>query len=579
MKKLFLCLSVALLAVLMSVGVFAAETVIYENDFSDPSTLSDFEQYCMSWEISDGALRLTEDKVVWSHIIYQADAPLTEYIVSVDYMNVQTAGGIVFNVQQDKVDSQQNGFYGHVAFLSNDASKGALGSTTDTGAWKGNINVGKSATNMSANIHIEVTVKGGKVHVKMNDIDSGAVVYDYTYAIGSNPAADQGFTSGTVGLRMRSNNTATLANSVGNAYFDNFKVTTANETSLGAAAAPVAPAKPTASIDTSSLTEVYRNSFDDASALGDFTQYRGSWTVHQGKLYLSAATETQSYILYEGKKDLTELGDYVIDVDMNNIQTQGGAIIRSNLSLVTGATDDGFMGYMGFISNDGTKGALGAGQADGKWLEGNIEVSPAVLKPGMNVHLQFAVKGDLIQLVITEQETGKELWRWAEKNNLWSKGSFGFRLRGKKTNAGLDNVNTTSFDNLVVSTFGAAKTEVKLQIGNNTGYVNGVAKTLDAAPIIRNSRTMLPVRFVAENLGASVGWDGATSTVTVSTATTKIEIVIGKATAKINGAEVTLDSPAFIENSRTYLPVRFVSENLGASVGWDGATSTVTLTK
>jgi len=123
------------------------------------------------------------------------------------------------------------------------------------------------------------------------------------------------------------------------------------------------------------------------------------------------------------------------------------------------------------------------------------------------------------------------------------------------------------------------KTEVKLMIGNMTGYVNGVAKSLDAAPVIRNSRTMLPVRFVAENLGASVGWDGATSTVTVSTATTKIEIVIGKATAKINGAEVTLDSPAFIENSRTYLPVRFVSENLGASVGWDGATSTVTLTK
>jgi|GEM_PF-1736628 len=122
-------------------------------------------------------------------------------------------------------------------------------------------------------------------------------------------------------------------------------------------------------------------------------------------------------------------------------------------------------------------------------------------------------------------------------------------------------------------------TVVKLQIGNMTGYVNGVAKTLDAAPIIRNSRTMLPVRFVAENLGATVGWDGATSTVTVKTDTTTLEIKIGAATAKINGAEVTLDSPAFIENSRTYLPVRFVAENLGAEVAWDGATSTATLTK
>lgn len=123
------------------------------------------------------------------------------------------------------------------------------------------------------------------------------------------------------------------------------------------------------------------------------------------------------------------------------------------------------------------------------------------------------------------------------------------------------------------------KTEVKLTIGKMEGYVNGVAKALDAAPVIRNSRTMLPVRFVAENLGATVGWDGATSTVTVTTNTTKLEIRIGATTAKVNGTEVTLDSPAFIENSRTYLPVRFVAENLGAEVAWDGATSTATLTK
>ncbi len=579
MKKLFLCFSTVLLVALLALGAFAAETVIYENDFSDPSTLSDFKQYCLPWEIKDGGLHLADDKVVWSHIIYQADKELTDYIVEVDYMNVQTAGGIIFNAQQDKVDTQQNGFYGQVAFLSNDATKGALGSATDTGAWKGNINVGKANSYMSANIHIKVVVKGGKAHVLMNDIDTGKTVYDYTYAIGTS-ASDQGFTSGTVGLRMRSNNTATLANSVGAAYFDNFKVTTANEATIGTAATGTPAAKPKTSIDTSNLVEVYRNNFDDASAIGDFSQFRGTWVVHNGALYLSAATGGQSYILYEGEKKLTELSDYVIDVDMNNVQTQGGVIVRSDVANVTGDTDDGFKGYMAFIANDGTKGALGAGQADGKWLQGNIEVSPSVLQPGMNIHLQVAVKGNVLQLTVTEQGTGKVLWTWAEANDMWSKGSFGFRLRGSK-NGSLDNINTTSFDNLVVSTFGdaKAKTEVKLQIGNKTGYVNGVAKALDAAPIIRNSRTMLPVRFVAEALGATVGWDGATSTVTVTTDTTKLELVIGASTAKVNGATVTLDSPAFIESSRTYLPVRFVAENLGADVQWDGTTSTATLTK
>jgi|GEM_PF-787683 len=123
------------------------------------------------------------------------------------------------------------------------------------------------------------------------------------------------------------------------------------------------------------------------------------------------------------------------------------------------------------------------------------------------------------------------------------------------------------------------KTELRLTIGQKTAYVNGEAKALDAAPIIKNGRTMLPVRFVAENLGGTVGWDGATSSVTVKGNGIDIAIKVGAATAKINGKTVTLDAPAFIESSRTYLPVRVVAEAMGATVLWDGATSTATLTK
>ena len=122
-------------------------------------------------------------------------------------------------------------------------------------------------------------------------------------------------------------------------------------------------------------------------------------------------------------------------------------------------------------------------------------------------------------------------------------------------------------------------TELKLTIGQKVGYVNGDAKTLDAAPMIKNGRTMLPVRFVAENLGGTVGWDGATSSVTIKGDGIDIAIKVGATTAQINGKTVTLDAPAFIESSRTYLPVRVVAEAMGATVAWDGATSTATLTK
>ena len=120
-----------------------------------------------------------------------------------------------------------------------------------------------------------------------------------------------------------------------------------------------------------------------------------------------------------------------------------------------------------------------------------------------------------------------------------------------------------------------------MTLNSLTAYVNGEAKTLDAAPVIKNDRTMLPVRFVAENLGAEVLWDAATQTVTIKSLTTTIEISIGKSFAKVNGNTIILDSPAYIDpaNNRTYLPVRAVAENLGATVAWDDATKTATLVK
>ena len=130
-----------------------------------------------------------------------------------------------------------------------------------------------------------------------------------------------------------------------------------------------------------------------------------------------------------------------------------------------------------------------------------------------------------------------------------------------------------------------AGTVVQLTIGSPTAYINSTAQTLDAAPINRNNRTMLPVRFLANAFGVSndgILWDGATSTATLKNATTTIVIKIGAPSMTVNGAEVALDSPALIENSRTYLPVRAIANALGVSnenIFWDGTTSTATLMK
>lgn len=121
--------------------------------------------------------------------------------------------------------------------------------------------------------------------------------------------------------------------------------------------------------------------------------------------------------------------------------------------------------------------------------------------------------------------------------------------------------------------------EIVLTINSKIAKVSGVSIENDVAPIIENDRTMLPARFVAENLDAEVKWDDNNRTVIIKTEDTEILIPIDSDSAKINGKEVKLDSPAFIRNDRTYTPVRFICEALGAEVGWNDAEKKVTITK
>ena len=123
---------------------------------------------------------------------------------------------------------------------------------------------------------------------------------------------------------------------------------------------------------------------------------------------------------------------------------------------------------------------------------------------------------------------------------------------------------------------------IVLTIDEHDALVYGTTKTNDVAPKVVNDRTMLPARFVAENLGATVEWDGEKQLVTITGKTEKQEdvtilITIGSDYAKVNGEDIKLDSPAFVENDRTYTPIRFISENLGATVEWNETEQTVTI--
>ncbi|MDR1540943.1 MAG: copper amine oxidase N-terminal domain-containing protein [Clostridiales bacterium] len=86
--------------------------------------------------------------------------------------------------------------------------------------------------------------------------------------------------------------------------------------------------------------------------------------------------------------------------------------------------------------------------------------------------------------------------------------------------------------------------------------------------IIENSRTLVPVRIISEILGAKVEWDGNARTVEISDRGVLINLKIGSADASAGGKAYTLDAPAKIFSDRTYVPIRFIAEALGAEVGY-----------
>lgn len=105
---------------------------------------------------------------------------------------------------------------------------------------------------------------------------------------------------------------------------------------------------------------------------------------------------------------------------------------------------------------------------------------------------------------------------------------------------------------------------------------NGVNLSSDSAPVLKNGRTLVPVRLVSETLGADVNWDGATKTVTIIKNADTVKLTINqKATTKNGQPAQALEVPAEIINGKTYVPVRFVSEVLGAKVDWDNTNRAV----
>jgi hypothetical protein len=100
-------------------------------------------------------------------------------------------------------------------------------------------------------------------------------------------------------------------------------------------------------------------------------------------------------------------------------------------------------------------------------------------------------------------------------------------------------------------------------------FVDGVQLAFpDQQPVLQNGRTLVPVRYVSETFGAWVGWVESTRSVPIVLGDKTITLHIGQKTVRINDATVTLDVAPMLYKGRTLVPLRFISEVLGAEVVW-----------
>ena len=195
---------------------------------------------------------------------------------------------------------------------------------------------------------------------------------------------------------------------------------------------------------------------------------------------------------------------------------------------------------------------------------GAVTASAAKAETGDKVILTpKADEGYELDKITAKDKDGKEVKLKAEKD-----GTYSFTM--PKGGVTVDTTFKQAEGAANTDKPAAATKTILLQIGSTAVLVDDQAIINDVAPVIRNDRTLVPIRVITEALGGQVAWNEAAKEVTLTVNGKEIKMTIGKALEKYGVAPVII-------GGRTFVPVRFVADELGAVTTWDDATKTVTI--
>ena len=267
----------------------------------------------------------------------------------------------------------------------------------------------------------------------------------------------------------------------------------------------------------------------------------------------------------------TSSDDTVATVDSNGVVTG----VKVGTATITATTIDGSFAATcevnvnrkhssGSSSGGGGSSVAKYGVTISDSKNGAVTASAAKAETGDKVILTpKADEGYVLDKITAKDKDGKEVKLKAEKD-----GTYSFTM--PKGGVTVDTTFKQAEGTASTDKPAAATKTIILQIGSTAVIVDDQAIINDVAPVIRNDRTLVPIRIITEALGGQVAWNEAAKEVTLTVNGKEIKMTIGKALEKYGVAPVII-------GGRTFVPVRFVADELGAVTTWDDATKTVTI--
>ena len=268
----------------------------------------------------------------------------------------------------------------------------------------------------------------------------------------------------------------------------------------------------------------------------------------------------------------TSSDDTVATVDSNGVVTG----VKVGTATITATTIDGSFAATCEVNvnrkhSSGSSSGGGGGSSVAKYgvtisdsKNGAVTASAAKAETGDKVILTpKADEGYALDKITAKDKDGKEVKLKAEKD-----GTYSFTM--PKGGVTVDTTFKQAEGTASTDKPAAATKTIILQIGSTAVIVDDQAIINDVAPVIRNDRTLVPIRVITEALGGQVAWNEAAKEVTLTVNGKEIKMTIGKALEKYGVAPVII-------GGRTFVPVRFVADELGAVTTWDDATKTVTI--